>query len=123
MVGDDQMRIIERLAILSTVDEKWMDHLDEVESLREGIWLRGDKRTVLSEYKKEAFGLFEGLIDSIDATIARRIFRIHPAQQPVEQPQPTSRPVSSSVSLMAACKKSSSGSSLPPMPFNLPLST
>ncbi len=84
VLGKEQMRVAERLTILSTVDEKWMDHLDEVESLREGIWLRGDKRTVLSEYKKEAFGLFESLIDSIDATIARRIFRVHPVQQPVQ---------------------------------------
>lgn len=88
VVGQDQMRVIEKLAVISTIDEKWMDHLDEVDSLREGIWLRGDKQTVLSEYKKEAFGLFESLIDSIDATIARRIFRIHPTQMPARQPNP-----------------------------------
>ncbi|MFH2118715.1 MAG: preprotein translocase subunit SecA [Candidatus Paceibacterota bacterium] len=83
-LGKEQLRNLEKLVTLSTVDEKWMDHLDEVESLREGIWLRGDKQTVISEYKKEAFDLFEELIDSIDATIARRIFRVHPVSQPVQ---------------------------------------
>lgn len=89
VLGKLQMRAIEKMVVLSTVDEKWMDHLDEVESLREGIWLRGDKRTVLSEYKKEAFSLFESLIDSIDATIARRIFRVQPTRQPTQPIIPT----------------------------------
>ncbi len=74
--GAEQMRQMEQIVTLSTVDEKWMDHLDEIESLREGIWLRGDKQTVLSEYKKEAFSMFEQLIHLIESTIANRIFRI-----------------------------------------------
>lgn len=76
IVGADQMKQMEQIVTLSTIDEKWMDHLDEIESLREGIWLRGDKQTVLSEYKKEAFVMFEQLIHLIESTIANRIFRI-----------------------------------------------
>jgi preprotein translocase subunit SecA len=76
VVGQEQMRLMEQITTLSTVDEKWMDHLDEIESLREGIWLRGDKQTVLSEYKKEAFAMFEQLIHLIESTITNRIFRI-----------------------------------------------
>lgn len=76
-IGAEQMRFLERVVSLSTLDEKWMDHLDAMEDLREGIWLRGDKRTVLSEYKKEAFTLFEDLIGTIESTIAKRIFRAH----------------------------------------------
>lgn len=86
-VGEAGMRTMERYVVLSTIDEKWMDHLDHVESLREGIWLRGDKNTVLSEYKKEAFALFETLIGTIESTIANRIFRVHLQQQ--QQAQPT----------------------------------
>ena len=89
VLGKDQLRNLEKMVVLSTIDEKWMDHLDEVESLREGIWLRGDKQTVISEYKKEAFGLFEELIDSIDVTIAKRIFRVHPISQPIQPVMPT----------------------------------
>ncbi len=82
LVGETQMRQMEQIVTLSTIDEKWMDHLDEIESLREGIWLRGDKQTVLSEYKKEAFTMFEQLIHLIESTIANRIFRIQLGVQP-----------------------------------------
>lgn len=80
-IGEDLMRQAERYVILQTIDEKWMDHLDEMDSLRDGIWLRGDKQTVLSEYKKEAFGMFEQLIGQIESTVAHRIFRIQPIEQ------------------------------------------
>lgn len=75
-VGSDSMRTIERVVSLSTIDEKWMDHLDAMDSLREGIWLRGDKKTVLSEYKREAFVMFESLIASIETTVVHRIYRV-----------------------------------------------
>lgn len=76
------MRVLERVVTLSTLDEKWMDHLDAVESLRQGIWLRGDKQTVLAEYKKEAFALFENLIRTIESTVAHRIYRVELSQPP-----------------------------------------
>ncbi len=76
------MRDLERFVMLSTIDEKWMDHLDEMDNLRDGIWMRGDKSTVLSEYKKEGFNMFEQLIQSIESTIANRIFRVHIHDQP-----------------------------------------
>lgn len=83
-MGNDVVRQIENYVVLSTVDEKWMEHLENMDSLKEGIWLRGDKNTVLSEYKKESFNMFEGLISSIESTIANRIFRVQPSrQQPV----------------------------------------
>ncbi len=74
-LGSEQMRALERIVTLSTLDEKWMDHLDSMDSLRQGIWLRGDKRTALSEYRKEAYAMFEELINSIEATIANRLYR------------------------------------------------
>jgi len=81
VVGNDQMRQLERMVVLSSIDEKWMDHLDAIDNLRDGIWLRGDKNTVLSEYKKEAFTMFETLIETIESTIANRIFRVHLQEQ------------------------------------------
>jgi len=75
-VGEDQMRMLEKIVTLSTLDEKWMDHLDSMDSLKQGIWLRGDKRTVLSEYKKESFTMFEELIQNIESTITNKIFRV-----------------------------------------------
>lgn len=80
--GSEQMRQLETVVTLSTIDQKWMDHLDEMDNLRDGIWLRGDKNTVLSEYKKEAFSMFEQLISSIESTVAQRIFRVQLLDQP-----------------------------------------
>lgn len=75
-IGEENVRNMERIVSLSTIDEKWMDHLDAIESLREGIWLRGDKKTVLAEYKREGFTMFESLIATIESTIANRIYRV-----------------------------------------------
>ncbi len=87
-IGEALMRELEKFVILSTIDEKWMDHLDMIDDLRQGIWLRGDKNTVLSEYKREAFKMFEELISNIQSTIAARIFRIQPlVQQQNAMPQ------------------------------------
>ena len=86
--GAAMMRELERVVTLSTIDEKWMDHLDEIDALREGIWLRGDKRTVLSEYQKEAFNMFETLMQTIESTIASRVFRVQPMTQSMQQQAP-----------------------------------
>lgn len=88
VVSTPAMRQIEQFVILTTIDEKWMDHLDEMDNLRDGIWLRGDKTTVLSEYKKESFSMFEKLIGSIEATIANRVFRVHVHNQNPLTPAP-----------------------------------
>ena len=77
------MRKIERFATLSTIDRLWMDHLDSIDDLREGIGLRGyGQLDPLVEYKKEAFGMFERLLSAIDYEVNRQIFRINPVEQP-----------------------------------------
>jgi preprotein translocase subunit SecA len=70
------MRQVEKFTLLSASDRLWMDHLDSIDELREGIGLRGDKQTALAIYKKEAFGMFERLIAQVDYEVARTIFRI-----------------------------------------------
>ncbi|NCN06498.1 MAG: preprotein translocase subunit SecA [Candidatus Pacebacteria bacterium] len=87
--GTKQMRFLERVISLTTLDERWMDHLDAMEGLRDGIWLRGDKQTVLSEYKKEAFSMFSQLVGSIESTIASRIFRVQPRDSTTQNAVPT----------------------------------
>jgi preprotein translocase subunit SecA len=82
-LGKSTIRQLERFVVLSTLDQMWMDHLDDIQSLRDGIWLRGDKQTVLSEYKKEAFGMFETLINRIESEVAKRIFRVQ-VNQPMQ---------------------------------------
>ena len=85
-LGEEQMRNIEKYAYLSSIDNLWIEHLDNLEDLREGIGLRGyGQREPLVEYKNEAFELFDKLMANIDLTLVRRIFRIVPtmAAQPV----------------------------------------
>lgn len=72
------MRQVERWVSLQVIDKLWMDHLDAIDDLREGIGLRGyAQRNPLVEYKNEAFGMFEQLMTGIDREIGHRIFKVH----------------------------------------------
>ncbi len=89
-LGTDLARQIERFVMLSVIDTIWMDHLDVIENLRQGIGLRGyGQRDPLVEYKNEAFKLFEKLIGRIDDEIVHRIYKIQiqPANQPIQNIQ------------------------------------
>ncbi|MFC1727309.1 preprotein translocase subunit SecA [Patescibacteria group bacterium] len=76
-LGTSVMRDLERIVYLRTMDRLWVNHIDAMDDLREGIGLRGDAKTALAEYKKEAYGMFESLMGAIDDEIVRRIFRVH----------------------------------------------
>ncbi len=76
-VGESIMRQIEKYAYLGSIDKLWIDHIDHIDDLREGITLRAyGQRDPLVEFKNEAFSLFEGLMDKIDDELSRRIFRV-----------------------------------------------
>ena len=76
-VGAEVMRQIEKFAYLGSIDHHWIEHIDTIDGLREGVRLRAyGQRDPLVEFKNEAFSLFEGLLDRIDGELARRIFRI-----------------------------------------------
>ncbi len=86
-VGEEVMRSIEKYAYLGSIDHLWIDHIDHIDSLREGITLRAyGQRDPLVEFKNEAYGLFERLVDRIDEELSRRIFRIAVARAPSEIP-------------------------------------
>lgn len=70
-------RQIEQWVSLSVIDNLWMDHLDAIDDLREGIGLRGyGQRDPLVEYKNEAFSMFEQLVAAIDSEIVHRIYKV-----------------------------------------------
>lgn len=76
--GRDAMNTIFKSLSLTTIDNLWMDHLTAMEDLRTGIGLRGyGQRDPLVEYKNEAYGMFERLINSIDDGIVSRIYKIN----------------------------------------------
>lgn len=80
--GIDLSREIEKLVMISVIDTLWINHLDDVDDLREGIGLRGYAgKDPLVEYKAEAFKLFESLVGSIDNEIVHRIYKIQVAPQ------------------------------------------
>ena len=63
--------------MLGTMDYLWMQHLEAVDSLREGIFLRGYAQQVpLVEYKNEVYNLFDTLMTSTDADISKRLFKV-----------------------------------------------
>jgi preprotein translocase subunit SecA len=71
------MRQVERWVSLTIIDNLWMEHLEAIDDLREGIGLRGyGQRDPLVEYKNEAYGMFERLISAIGSDIAHRIFKV-----------------------------------------------
>ena len=76
-LGKDIMNQVEKWVGLSVVDNLWMEHLDVIDDLREGIGLRGyGQLDPLVEYKNEAYSMFERLVSSIDYEITRRIFKV-----------------------------------------------
>ena len=65
--GSERMRLIERFIILRIIDDEWKDHLYEMDMLKEGIHLRAyGQKDPLVEYKREAYLMFESLIDRIN---------------------------------------------------------
>jgi len=76
-VGADMMRQIEKYAYLGSIDHLWMDHIDHIDDLREGVELRAyGQRDPLVEFKNEAYSLFENLVIRINEELSRRLFRI-----------------------------------------------
>ncbi|MBI3662261.1 MAG: preprotein translocase subunit SecA [Acidobacteria bacterium] len=79
--GEDVMRWLERRIILDIVDNQWKDHLLSLDHLKEGIGLRGyAQKDPIVEFKKEAFTLFEEMMDRIDTETVRYLFLMQPAR-------------------------------------------
>ncbi|MCK5083649.1 MAG: preprotein translocase subunit SecA, partial [Candidatus Omnitrophica bacterium] len=79
-MGIDQIRHIERMLLMQTIDAKWKDHLYGMDQLKEGVGLRSfAQRDPLIEYKKEGFEMFQAMYSSIHQEVAELIFRIQQA--------------------------------------------
>jgi preprotein translocase subunit SecA len=88
-IGRDMMGMLERMAMLQVIDNKWRDHLREMDDLKEGIHLRGyGQKDPLVEYKTEAFGMFMELMELIAdevVNIAFKFFPESPEQLPAQR--------------------------------------
>ena len=76
-IGETTMKELEKAIMLRVVDSKWMDHLDAMDALKEGINLRAyGRKNPLVEYKFEAYEMFEEMIDSIKRTVVTFLYHI-----------------------------------------------
>ncbi len=88
MFGEENMRELEKVVMLRVVDNRWMEHLDRMDLLREGIGLRAyGQRNPIVEYKIEAFDMFEEMIAGIQTDIAKLMYRVQLVSQEEQQLQ------------------------------------
>ncbi|HET7341301.1 MAG TPA: preprotein translocase subunit SecA, partial [Methylomirabilota bacterium] len=87
-LGSDLMRALERHEMLIVIDTQWKDHLLSIDHLKEGIGLRGyGQRDPLTEYKKEAFDLFQDMVDRVKGAVVERLFKVQVVRDaPMELP-------------------------------------
>jgi len=99
-IGNDNMRLIERLVTLRVIDQNWMAHLDAMDFLREGIGLRGyAQQDPLVAYTNESYKMWVELMDTIQEEIATNIFRVRlVAETEAHARQAKNRPMSTNQS-------------------------
>ena len=77
IIGPELMRELERMILLHAVDSQWKGHLYDMDHLKEGIGLRGyAQRDPLIEYKREAYNMFEDIIQRIREEVAEFVFKV-----------------------------------------------
>ena len=83
----EQLRELERVVLLKCIDSKWMDHIDDMEILRQGIGLAAyGQRDPVVEYKMNAFEMFNSMITSIQEDTLRMLYHVH-VEQKIEREQ------------------------------------
>ena len=83
----EQLRELERVILLKCIDSKWMDHIDDMEMLRQGIGLTAyGQRDPVVEYKMSAYEMFNNMISSIQEDTVRMLYHVH-VEQKIEREQ------------------------------------
>ncbi len=94
-VGERQMRMLERLAMLQSIDKNWKDHLYEMDQLKEGINLRAyGQKDPLLEYKGEGFRAFTEMLSMVRQEVVELVFRAQLHQEPRFVPRRIQQPMS-----------------------------
>ncbi len=94
-IGSERLREIERIILLKVVDSKWMDHIDDMERLRQGIGLRAyAQRDPIIEYQEEGYIMYEAMLQAVNEDIIRLLFSIK-AENNIER-QKVAEPTSAS---------------------------
>mgnify|MGYP001242276824 CR=1 FL=1 len=93
-LGEDQSQEIEKRILLQTIDLNWKSHIQYLENLRQVVSLRGyAQRDPLVEYKKEAFNLFENLLNKLKTDLITVLINLAIVEKPVKKPNEKNKPV------------------------------
>jgi len=113
-LGPELMRQLERYVMLRVVDQKWMDHLDAMDDLREGVGLRAyGQQDPLIEYKREAYEMFQEMVRAIQEDTVRYLYRVSVVQQPRQRLMVAAKP-EAQAALARAAGAEDQGSSVRP---------
>ncbi len=89
--GEERMRELERMVMLRVIDQKWMDHIDDMDRMRQGIGLHAyAQRDPLTEYKFAAYDMFDEMSEHIQNDTLKLLYRVR-IQTPVQQVEPQQR--------------------------------
>ncbi len=84
----DNIREVERVVLLRSVDENWVEHLEAMDQMRSGVYLQGyAQRNPINEYKIQGSNMFDEMIYSIKQSVTRRILTAMPKEQPAVRVQ------------------------------------
>ncbi len=85
IIGQENVRQLEKIILLTTIDHLWKDHLLAMDHLREGIGLQGyGQKDPLIEYKKQGYRFFEMMMNQITGDVVRKLFAVQMAPSPSE---------------------------------------
>ena len=89
-LGADNMRTLERLIMLRTIDNLWVEHLTEMEHMRQGIGLQAvGQRDPLVAYKREGHNMFQNLLTNIQYDVAHTIYHVNIVRKEAPQQAPS----------------------------------
>ncbi len=99
--GKELIRALERTVVLAVIDEKWMEHLRDLDAVKEGIGLRAfGQKDPLLEYKREAFSMFQTLVEDMNEEILGMVWKAVPEGTPdAERLQQAKPPVQKKLDL------------------------
>jgi len=110
-IGEDVLNRYIQWEYLRNIDSRWQDHLENLEALREAVYLRAySQKNPLLEYKLEGFQIFDDMLYDIKTAIARKIFRVRIQQAPEKAAGPA-RPAAAMQASHSAMGQFSAGSS------------
>jgi preprotein translocase subunit SecA len=105
-LGSDNMRVVERLVMLRTIDSLWVEHLTAMENMREGIGLQAvGQRDPLVAYKTEGHNQFQNLLSAIQHDVAHTIYHVKIERREAPQKPPTPAQAGGSKKLKVGGKK------------------